>query len=258
MWKKELGVAERAVKAAAKILIDRYGHVSEISKKGEIDLVTEADLMAERSILEIISRNFPKDDILSEEAGVKKKGSDRIWIIDPLDGTTNFVHGFPFCGVSLAFEYEEKPVFGIVYNPFMDEYFEAERGAGALLNKKPIQVSSTIDISASLLATGFPYDIHKNPKKIMEIFSRMITRAQGLRRAGSAALDLCYVAAGKFDGFWEQGLKPWDTAAGKLIVDEAGGKVTTFEGTNYTPFHNTIIASNGNIHDELVRIVNDL
>ena len=257
MWERELGAAGRAATAAAKILMDRFGHVSEISKKGEIDLVTEADLMAERSILEIISRDFPGDGILSEEAGVKEEGSHRIWIIDPLDGTTNFVHGFPFFGVSLALESEGKPVLGIVYNPFLDEYFEAVRGAGAFLNKKRIQVSSTIDISACLLATGFPYDIHENPTKIMEIFSRMITRAQGLRRPGSAALDLCYVAAGKFDGFWEQGLKPWDTAAGKLIVEEAGGKVTTFEGTTYTPFNNTIIASNGHIHDALVRIVND-
>ena len=258
MWKTELETADRAARAAAGILMDVYGHVSEISKKGEIDLVTEGDIQAEKAILEIITKAFPGDSILSEEAGRKEAGPDRVWIIDPLDGTTNFAHGFPFFAVSVALQVKGEIVLGIVYNPFMKEYFEAEKGSGAQLNKNAIHVSPTIETTESLLATGFPYDIHENPSEIMDLFSKMVVRAQGIRRPGSAALDLCYVAAGKFDGFWEKGLRPWDTAAGKLIVEEAGGKVTTFEGTAFTPFNSTIIASNGHIHDELVRVVNEL
>jgi myo-inositol-1(or 4)-monophosphatase len=256
MWEKELEIANLAAEAAGGVLVEKYGHLSKIKKKGEIDLVTEADIEAEKAIMEIIVKNFPGDTLIAEESGPKKEGSDRIWIIDPLDGTTNFAHEFPFFAVSLALQVKGDIILGIVHSPCMKEYFEAVRGSGAFLNKKPIRVSRTKDVSESLLATGFPYDIHDNPYETMELFSRMLVKAQGLRRPGSAAMDLCYVAAGRFDGFWEQGLKPWDTAAGILIVEESGGRVTTFDGSRFSPFSDTIIASNGPIHDELMGIIN--
>lgn len=253
MWEKELAVAGVAARAAGEILNGMFGHVGHITKKGDIDLVTEADLQAERTILEIIRNNFPQDDILSEEAGRDGNASDRIWVVDPLDGTTNFAHGFPFFAISIALEIEGEIVVGVVHNPYMDEYFAASKGAGAYLNKGPIRVSKTQDLGDSLLATGFPYDIRERPHGAMELFQRMVVRTQGVRRPGSATLDLCYVAAGRLDGFWEEGLKPWDTAAGTVIVREAGGILTTLEGRPYSPYLKSIVAANPYIHEEMIR-----
>ena len=255
MWKKELNVANEAARAAGEILNRMFGKINHIMKKGDIDLVTEADLEAEKTILHIIRRNFPQDNILSEESGGHKETSDRTWLIDPLDGTTNFVHGFPFFAISIALEIEKQIVLGIVHNPYMDEHFEAVKGGGAYLNKKPIKVSKTRNLKESLLATGFPYDVHENPQRVLGIFREIIIRAQGVRRPGSAALDLCYVAAGRFDGFWEEGLKPWDTAAGMVIVNEAGGKLTTFEGEPYSPYMKSIVATNPFIHDAMIEVL---
>jgi myo-inositol-1(or 4)-monophosphatase len=255
MWNKELEIARLAARAAGEILSRMFGQVNHIIKKGTIDLVTEADLEAEKIILKTIHRDFPKDSILSEESGMQRQTSGRTWIVDPLDGTTNFAHGFPFFGVSIALEIEKKIVLGIVYNPHMDEYYEAVRGRGALLNNRPIHVSKTSNLNESLLATGFPYNIHEKSQKVIELFGKMIVRAQGVRRPGSAAIDLCYVAAGRLDGFWEQDLNPWDTAAGIVIVEEAGGKLTTFEGKPYSPYQKTIVAANPFIHGEMLKVL---
>lgn len=256
MWERELTVAGEAARAAGETLKGMFGRVNQVTKKGEIDLVTEADLQAERCILDIIHNNFPKDNILSEESGRHERTSGRIWLVDPLDGTTNFAHGFPFFAISIALEFEGEIVVGVIYNPHIDEYFEASKGAGAYLNNKRIRVSGTRDLGEALLATGFPYDIHERPQRVMELFQKMVVRAQGVRRPGAATLDLCYVASGRLDGFWEQGLKPWDTAAGTVIVEEAGGILSTFEGRPYAPYEESIVAANPFIHGEMVRVLN--
>jgi len=257
MWKKELNVAKEAAKNAGEILCRLFGKVSHITKKGNIDLVTEADFQAEKTIMEIIRRNFPQDNILAEEAGRHAHSSERTWIIDPLDGTTNFVHGFPFFAVSIALEFREKTVLGVVHNPFMGELFEAVESTGAFLNRRPIEVSRTKTLSEALLATGFPYDIHDRVKTIMQLFEKMVVKAQGVRRPGSAAIDMCYVAAGRLDGFWEQNLKPWDTAAGSVIVEEAGGKLSTFQGEIFSPYLDSVVAANPYIHRAMIAVLKD-
>ncbi len=231
------------------------GTVNHIMKKGEIDLVTEADIQAEKAVLDILRRAYPDDSILSEEAGEREQSSHRTWVIDPLDGTTNFAHAFPFFAVSIALEVRGKTVLGLVSNPYMNEHFEARAGAGAKLNAKPIRVSATRRVKDALIGTGFPYDVHEKPDRVMSLFRKMIVAAQGIRRPGSAAIDLCYVAAGRLDGFWEQGLKPWDTAAGALIVEEAGGCLSTIDGGPYSPYSETILAANPYIHEEMMRIL---
>ena len=255
MFKKESAVAIEAARAAGKILSRMLGNTYHIMKKGEIDLVTEADLAAEKIILEIVGNNFSKDNILAEEAGRRDKASHRTWLIDPLDGTTNYAHRFPFFAVSIALEIENEVVLGVVYNPYMNEFFEAAKGKGTYLNGEPLRVSGTTTLQESLLATGFPYDVHERPEKVVGLLEKMIVRAQGIRRLGSAALDLCYVAAGRLDGFWEESLKPWDTGAGDIIVREAGGRLTTFGGEPYNPYLGSVVASNGLIHDEMLEVL---
>ena len=254
-WKKELEAAHKSAHAAGAILSKMYGHVNHVTKKGDIDLVTDADLMSEQAILEVIRHNFPGDNINSEESGKLGEKSNRTWLIDPLDGTTNFAHCFPFFAVSIALEVSGRLVLGVVYNPYMDEYFEASEGAGAYLNNRRIEVSRTAELGEALLGTGFPYDIHDKPAEIIGLFGKMIIRAQGIRRPGAAALDLCYVAAGRLDGFWEQGLKPWDTAAGAVILKEAGGKLSSFGGAPYTPYMKSILAANPLIHDLMLKLL---
>ncbi len=256
MWEHELKIAKRAAKSAGKILNRLFGQVSHITKKGDIDLVTEADFQAEKIVLEIIHNNFPQDNIHSEEIGEQEYTSDRTWFIDPLDGTTNFVHGFPVFAVSIGLVVENDIVAGVVFNPYTNELFEAAKGTGAFLNNRSIKVSQTRDLGEALLATGFPYYIHKKPESIMALLEKMILAAQGVRRPGSAAIDMCYVAAGRLDGFWEQGLKPWDTAAGSIIVKEAGGRLSTFEGDPYTPYHKNVVASNPFIHRAMLELIN--
>lgn len=255
MFEKESAIAEKAAKTAGDILNRMLGNTHDIVKKGAIDLVTEADLAAEQAILGIIGEAFPKDSILSEEAGRREEPSQRIWIIDPLDGTTNYAHGFPFFAVSIALSIEEEVVMGVVYNPRMAELFRGEKGQGARLNNVPIAVTETPALHDALLATGFPYDVHENSQRVMTLFERFLVRAQGIRRLGTAALDMCYVAAGRLDGFWEQDLKPWDTAAGDIILREAGGRVTTFSGAAYTPYEKTVATSNGLIHDHMISVL---
>lgn len=255
MFEKELAVAREAAKAAGKILSRMLGNTHHIMKKGEIDLVTEADLAAEKIILEIVDHSFSRDNILSEEAGRRDEASNRTWLIDPLDGTTNYAHRFPFFAVSIALEIENEVVLGVVYNPYMNEFFEAAKGNGAYLNGETLRVSATTTLQESLIATGFPYDVHERSEGVLKLLEKMIVRAQGIRRLGSAALDLCYVAAGRLDGFWEESLKPWDTGAGDIILREAGGRLSTFGGGPYNPYLGSVVASNGLIHDEMVRVL---
>ena len=254
-WDKELSVAREASHEAGRILNSRLGQTNQVIKKGVIDLVTEADLQSEKTIIDIIGRHFPHDRIIAEEGGEYGHLQERVWLIDPLDGTTNFTHNFPFFAVSIALEVERELVLGMVFNPSTNECFEAVKGMGSSLNGNPIRVSQTEKLGDALLATGFPYDIHENPEIVLERFKRMVVRAQGIRRPGSAAIDLCYVAAGRFDGFWDEGLKPWDTAAGILIVKEAGGRVSTYDGKSCSPFSKNIVASNSLIHNEMTPLL---
>lgn len=255
MLKEEMKVAEQAARESGKILIDLFGKILSIEKKGEIDLITEADILSENAIIETISENFPEDTMLTEEASEQGQISERLWIVDPLDGTTNFAHSFPFFAVSIALQVDKEVVLGVVYNPFMDEYFEARKGEGAFLNKKPIKVSDVKNLKESLVATGFPYSVYKDPNGIIGLFKRMIVHVQGVRRPGAASIDLCYVASGRLDGFWEEGLHPWDTAAGSLVVMEAGGIVSNYRGEGYSPFQKSIVAANPHIHPTMLDII---
>jgi myo-inositol-1(or 4)-monophosphatase len=255
VWEKETRVAARAAVESGKILNNLFGGTASIEKKGEVDLVTEADILSEKAVMETINKSFPRDAILAEESGEHGSKSDRLWIIDPLDGTTNFTHSFPFFAVSIGLRVKDEMVLGVVYNPFMNEYFEAKRGEGAFLNKNPIKVSEAQHLRDSLVGTGFPYSVYKDPTRIMGLLQHMIMRVQGVRRPGAASLDLCYVASGRLDGFWEEGLQPWDTAAGSLIVREAGGIVSDFEGEGYSPFQKSIVAANPHIHPKMLDIV---
>lgn len=251
-WEKERAVGTQAALEAGALLKNLLGGAHRISWKGKIDLVTEADLQSEQHILQCLERRFPEDTFMTEETGRHGPGSNRVWLIDPLDGTINFAHELPFFAVSIALQVEAETVLGIVYNPCTRELFEAAKSHGAFLNEKPIAVSRTPELVNSLLATGFPYTVHDDPGEVMRRFHNILVRGQGIRRMGSAAMDLCYVAAGRFAGYWEQDLNPWDTAAGALLVEEAGGRVTDFEGNGFTPFRTSIVATNSLIHDEML------
>jgi len=236
-------------------LKNKLNSVHTIDYKGEINLVTEADKTSEGMITSKISTLFPDHDILAEEFTYTTRGSDFTWIIDPLDGTTNYAHGHPFFCVSIALKNLDTLIVGIIYDPMLDEMFVAEKGKGAFLNDRAIHVSNTNRIIKSLLATGFPYDIREDSHNNLNYFNEMILKAQAIRRAGSAALDLAYVAAGRFDGFWELKLNPWDIAAGWLLVEEAGGIVTDMQGKDYYLESPSILASNGRIHKEMMDVL---
>ncbi|MBW2138299.1 MAG: inositol monophosphatase [Deltaproteobacteria bacterium] len=252
----ELSIARKAALAAGEIQKRMFLDKPSITRKGETEILTEADLASERVILDVIGRHFPGDGIITEESGEHNPGRERVWLVDPLDGTTNFARGFPFFGVSIALEIGGDPVLGVIFNPSLDEYFEALKDSGAFRNKKRIRVSKVGALDASLLATGFSYDVQNNPERPVELFKKMLVRSHSVRRPGSAAIDLCYVACGIFDGFWEEGLKPWDTAAGIVMVREARGKLTTFDATPYTPYEKSIVASNGLVHDTILQVLN--
>jgi myo-inositol-1(or 4)-monophosphatase len=213
------------------------------------------DTLCEKLIVEKIKKAFPDHGILAEEGGRRDSESDFLWIIDPLDGTTNYAHGFGFFAVSIALEEKDKGiVVGVVYAPYLNECYTAIINKGAYLNDVPIKVSNIETLEKSMLATGFPYDI-KDSRSNIEYFSRFVILAQAVRRPGSAAIDLCSMAAGKFDGFWEMNLAPWDTAAGSLIVKEAGGKITDFSGNEFDPNKNEVLATNGLIHHEMIKVI---
>jgi myo-inositol-1(or 4)-monophosphatase len=227
------------------------------NKEGVNNLVTEVDHASEKAIMEVIRKSYPDHYILSEEIGEIVQDSEYKWIIDPIDGTVNFAHGIPLCCISIGLEKAGKMILGAVYNPFIKELFVAERGKGATLNNKPIHVSSKEKVINACLVTGFPYTYLDEPNGPLEVFERFIRRGIPVRRLGSAAIDLCWVACGRFDGFYEHKLQAWDSAAGFLIVEEAGGRVTDMKGKTYSPYQPGIIATNGIIHDELVRDVNN-
>ena len=256
-------VAIDAALKAGDILIQHSGKVKKIGFKNEVNLVTEVDCLSEEKIIKIIKSQFPDHGILTEEGEGKKSESSYKWVIDPLDGTTNYAHDFPSYCVSIALEKEGKIILGVVYNPNLDELFTAEKGRGAFLSKgispanqkRRISVSQTSQLTQSLLATGFPYDIRTSPINNLNHFANFYKRAQAIRRAGSAALDLCYLAMGRFDGFWELKLSPWDMAAGSLLVTEAGGKVTDFSGRPFNIYLKEILASNRKIHQQMIDIL---
>ena len=250
-----LNFAIRMAKDAGRLLRDRVGTRIDIDHKGSINIVTDVDLASERLIREAISTYYPRHEVLGEEGGLSKSGSEYRWIVDPLDGTTNYAHGYPIFCVSIALECKGEIVLGVVYDPMRDELFTAERGCGAALNNRPIRVSKTAELMQGLLSTGFPYDIKTSKLTNLDHWANFAMNAQALRRDGAAALDLCYVACGRFDGFWELNLSPWDTAAGALIVTEAGGRVTNFSGGPFSNYKPEVVASNGLIHDRMLEVL---
>jgi myo-inositol-1(or 4)-monophosphatase len=250
---KRLGIT--ATYRGGQSLREHLGRLTKITKKGAIDLVTEADTASEKAIIETISATFPDHGILAEESGLKECLGSEQWIIDPLDGTTNFAHGVELFAVSVAFSSNKKILFGAVLNPATGELFTATAGEGARLNGRPIKVSRTKTVSDALLVTGFPYDFPTIFKPMMDRFSNCLTAARGIRRLGSAALDLCFIACGRFDGYWEQNLKPWDTAAGLLIAREAGASVTDFSNSPFSIDKKEVLATNGNIHNDMCMLL---
>ena len=253
-----LSIAVVAAKAAGSVLLDYAKSGFQIERKNPINLVTDADHAAEQCIIDHLRRRFPNHRTLAEERGVDGHGSAPYrWIIDPLDGTTNFAHGFPVYAISIGVESGNDLLAGVVYDPTRDELFTGEAGRGAFLNGRSVTVSKTAQLDAALMVTGFAYDIRDTPKNNLDHFARFALTSQGVRRTGSAALDLCYVAAGRFDGFWEVKLSPWDMAAGVLIVREAGGRITDLRGNPHSIHQPELVASNGLIHDEMLDILRD-
>ncbi len=248
-------LAVKAAKEAGDILRENLGKIKRIDYKGRVSLVTDIDRKAEERIISLIKERYPSHDILTEERRIKEKGSQYKWIIDPLDGTTNYVHGYPRYCVSIALEKNGEVIKGVVYDPVPDELFLAEKGKGATLNGRRISVSKINKLDKSLLATGFPYDRRERADEYLRIYREFMVNSQGVRRDGAAALNLCYTANGRFDGFWEERLAPWDVAAGSLIVSEAGGRVTDFKGDKLDIYEKEILASNGKIHREMGEIL---
>lgn len=253
-----LATAIEAVLRAGDVQMARFGRDMRIDKKGAIDLVTEVDLEVERGFRAMIADRFPDHVVLGEEFeahGDRESRAPCVWLFDPVDGTTNYAHGLPIFCSSLALEIDGELAVGAVYDPTRRELFTAERGGGAWLNGEPLLVSKADALIDSLLVTGFPYTVQHDPAELAGLFAEFLTRARAVRRLGSAALDLCYVASGRFEGFWEQQLQPWDVAAGALIVFEAGGRLTTTGGGPFTARSGSVIASNGRIHDQMLETI---
>jgi myo-inositol-1(or 4)-monophosphatase len=253
-----LATAIEAVVRAGEIQMARLGSDVRVDKKGAIDLVTEIDLQIEREFREMIAGRFPDHVVLGEEferEGDRDSAPPFCWVVDPVDGTTNYAHGLPIFCASLALEIDGTPAVGAVYDPTRRELFTAEREAGAWLNGRPLAVSTVDTLLDSLLVTGFHYGIQKDPEELIGLFREFIMRARAVRRLGSAALDLCYVAAGRFDGYWESIIQPWDVAAGALIVEEAGGRVTTISGEPFRSRAGSVLATNGPLHDLMLQVI---
>jgi len=250
-----LTIAIDLARQAGALLREGFDQVTEVNYKGEIDLITEFDLRSEQLLVEGIQQSFPNDAILAEEHGLVGE-SEHCWFIDPLDGTTNFAHGIPIFVISLAFAQGSQPLLGVIYDPMRDELFHATIDGGAWLNDRRLHVSAATTLNESLLATGFPYDIRTNPDNNLDHFARLILQSRGVRRLGAAALDLAYVASGRYDGYWEMRLWPWDWGAGLLMVKEAGGLVTRIDGGEEVFAEPTsILATNGHIHDEMIAVL---
>jgi myo-inositol-1(or 4)-monophosphatase len=251
-----LATAVEAVLRAGEIQLDRLGGEIGIAKKGAIDLVTDVDLAVERMFRAMVAERFPEHTVLAEELGAAEQPQGRFcWIFDPLDGTTNYAHGLPIFASSLALEIDGIVTVGAIYDPTRRELFTATLGGGAYLNGVPMRVSTTPTLIDALLVTGFPYSVHESGDELVSLFAAFLSEAQAVRRLGSAALDLCYVAAGRMDGFWEQHLKPWDMAAGALMLAEAGGRVTALDGGPYNVRKGQLMASNGVLHETLLDLV---
>ena len=253
-----LATAIEAVIKAGEIQMSFIDSGFQVSHKGAIDLVTEADVAVETMFRKMIADRYPDHTILAEEFGedAATAGASHCWVFDPIDGTNNYAHGLPIFCSSLALEIDGIGELGAIYDPTRQELFVAERGGGAFLNGKPLHVSDAQTLVESMLVTGFPYDIHARIPEIVGLFGEFTGRARAVRRLGSAALDLCYVAAGRLDGFWEQDLKPWDIAAGIIIVQEAGGRVTDFLGEPFASRRHQLLATNGRIHEDMLKITN--
>ena len=252
-----LNFAIETARDAGQILLEKFGRKIDIIKKGDINLVTEADLASEKLIIERIKSYYPKHSILAEESGEAVVLGGELnwkWIIDPLDGTTNYAHGYPCFCVTIALEHSGEIVLGVTFDPTRNELFAAERGKGATLNNKPIRVSDTEKLSESLIVTGFPYNFKKK-ENFAKHLTDFLLHSRGVRRDGSAAIDLAYVACGRFDGFWEDGLNAWDVAAGVLMIEEAGGQVSRYDNTKYSIYTPPIVASNGAIHTEMLNVL---
>jgi myo-inositol-1(or 4)-monophosphatase len=250
-----LKVAVRAARAAGRIQRAAFGAAQTVEHKGAIDLVTATDRRSEKAILDVISRAFPDHGILAEESGSRAGDGKHLWVVDPLDGTTNFSRGFPYFCASVALARAGEVIAAAVYQPLLDELFTARRGGGAFLNGTPLRVSSQGQLDQAFLATGFPYDIRRSRRTNIDHFTHFATRCLAIRRAGAAALDLAYVAAGRFDGFWELKLRPWDIAAASLLIEEAGGRVTGLTGRPWRLPVRDIVASNGLVHKEMLAVL---
>ena len=249
-------IGETVAREAGALLRERFNTQFSVEQKGVINLVTEVDVAAEKLIVSRIKEAFPDHVILAEEGHSDVENGAIRWIIDPLDGTTNYAHGYPVFAVSIGLEIDGEVEWGVVYDQTRDELFTARRGSGARLNGVLLRVSETAALSESLLATGFPYDIRTSPRKNLAEFSAFAVRTHGVRRSGAAAIDLCYVAAGRLDGFWEHNLNPWDCAAGYLAVREAGGKVTDYSGNYGSIYVRETLATNSLIHEEMKAVLN--
>jgi myo-inositol-1(or 4)-monophosphatase len=251
-----VATAIEAVLEAGDIQLAHFGRTMRIDKKGAIDLVTEVDLEVERRFRAMLAERFPDHAILAEEhGGAAEAPPGYCWVFDPVDGTTNFAHGLPIFCASLGVEYDGEAVYAAVYDPTRRELFTAERGQGAFLNGFPLGVSVESRLPDALLCTGFPYDVHTHGTDVLGLFGDFVGTARAVRRLGSAALDLCYVAAGRLDGFWEQRLKPWDTCAGALLVAEAGGRVTRWTGGPFQSRHDDLVATNGQVHEQMLDVI---
>lgn len=248
----------RALHAGADVLKHYFEGTFEVSSKDTINnLVTEADKKSEEAIIQVIKDDYPEHFILSEEAGELSTASNFKWIIDPLDGTVNFANNIPICCISIGLEQDGNMIMGAVFNPFMNELFFAEKGKGAFLNNKPLRVSTKKQVESACLVTGFPYRWATIDTDPIPVFERFIRKGLPVRRLGSAAIDLCWVAAGRFDGFWEYNLNPWDIAAGYLIVEEAGGRISNFKGDPYSVYDKQTLATNGLIHEEMIQVIHE-
>lgn len=256
-----LNLAIQAAYEAGAILQEYATRGFQIKNKGRINLVTEADLASERHIKELIASHYPTHRILAEESGISSAGDsadDYCWVIDPLDGTTNFSHGFPCYAVSIGVERKGEMIVGVIYDPTRDELFAAERGAGATLNGEKIQVSDVDHLERALVVSGFPYDIRERMDEYLPAWRKFLEKSQGVRRLGAAAIDMCCVATGRMDGFWEHGLNPWDTAAGWIIIEEAGGRVTKMDGSPYDNYSASLLCTNGRVHEEMLAVLKEI
>ena len=251
-----LTTAVEAVVRAGDVMMSRFGQAVRIDKKGAIDLVTEVDVAIERAFRAMIESRFPHHAVLGEEMGGSAAAvAGPCWVFDPIDGTTNFAHGVPIFCASVALEIDGRAEVSAVYDPTRRELFSAERGGGAFLNGRPIRVSAAATLVDAVLVTGFPYDVHQRVDEIVGLFAAFVGKARAVRRLGSAAIDLCYVAAGRMDGFWESDLKAWDIAGGALLVEEAGGRVTTMDGGPFSSRAGRVLASNGPLHEQMLDVI---